>query len=107
MSPALPQENAKLIADKGLGFEILHDAGNAYADACGLRHVLPDDLRAVYGKFGIDLPAVNGDDSWTLPMPARYVVGADGRVLAADVNADYTRRPEPEDSLAALSAAGR
>lgn len=106
MAPTLPEHNAKLIADKELGFEILHDARNAYADTCGLRFTLPDELRAVYGKFGIDLAEANGDDSWTLHMPARYVVGADGRILAADVNADYTRRPEPEESLAALPGPG-
>jgi hypothetical protein len=33
-------------------------------------------------------------------MPARYVVDQDGRIRAADVNPDYTVRPEPEDTAA-------
>ena len=38
-------------------------------------------------------------------MPARFVVGQDGVVLYAEVNPDYTRRPEPEDMLPALRRA--
>lgn len=38
-------------------------------------------------------------------MPARYVVARDGTILYAEVNPDYTRRPEPEDMLPALRQA--
>lgn len=70
-------------------------------------HELPEDLIEVYRDvFELDLPAFNGDDSWTLPMPARYVVGTDGVVRWAAVNADYTVRPDPEDTLRALRDLG-
>lgn len=52
-----------------------------------------------------DLPAFNGDPSWTLPIPARYVVDRDGVILYAEVNPDYISRPEPEDMLPALRSA--
>jgi peroxiredoxin len=45
---------------------------------------------------------VNGDASWTLPMPARFVIGRDGKILYAEVNPDYTRRPDPEELIPAL-----
>ncbi len=35
-------------------------------------------------------------------MPARYVVRQDGTIADAEVNPDYTRRPEPEEVLAVL-----
>ena len=38
-------------------------------------------------------------------VPTRYVIGQDGITLYADVNPDYTRRPEPEDMLPALRQA--
>ncbi len=66
---------------------------------------LPDELKSVYRAFQIDLPTFNGDDSWTLPMPARYVIGAGGQIRAAHVNADYTRRPEPEETVVDVKAA--
>jgi peroxiredoxin len=85
-----------------LDFEILYDSGNAVAESYGLRFELPDDLRAVYAGFGIDLPKNHGGGGWELPMPARYVIGADGKVTYAVVHPDYTQRPEPEETLEAL-----
>ncbi len=58
-------------------------------------------------KFGIDLPTANGDDSWTLPMPARFVIDRSGMIRAADVDPDYTRRPEPADTVAVLRSLAR
>jgi peroxiredoxin len=58
----------------------------------GVRWTLPDDLREVYKALGADLAQFNGDDSWTLPMPARYVIAQDGAIAYAEVNAEYTRR---------------
>jgi len=56
---------------------------------------LPDYLRVAHTTLGAVLPQFNGEDSWTLPMNARYVIAQDGTIVYAEVNADYTRRPEP------------
>lgn len=45
---------------------------------------------------------VNGDDSWTLSVPARYVIGQDGVIVAADYDPDYTRRPEATKTIEVL-----
>jgi len=37
-------------------------------------------------------------------MPARYVIGTDGVIAYAEVNPDYTRRPDPDELLPVLSA---
>ncbi len=87
-----------------LSFELLRDRGNEVAKKFGLVFTLPEDLRQLYLKFGIDLPKANGDDSWTLPMPARYVIDRGGVIRAADVDPDYTHRTEPTDTVAALKA---
>jgi peroxiredoxin len=79
----------------GLGFPILGDHGGDIAAQFGVRWTLPDYLRVVQKALGADLTQFNGEDSWTLPMPARYVVAQDGTIAYAEVNADYTRRPEP------------
>ena len=88
-------------------FDLLSDPRNATASAFKLTFRLPDDLETVYRAFQIDLPAYNGDDSWTLPMPARYVIDPGGQIRAASVHADYTRRPEPDDTVAAVKAIAR
>jgi peroxiredoxin len=87
---------------KPLAFELLRDFGNHVAEAYGLAFTLPDDLREIYVKFGIDLAKGNGDGSWRLPMPARFVIDRDGIIRAVDADPDYTRRPEPSATVAVL-----
>ncbi len=102
ISPQMPDINLKLVQEKGYGFDILFDAKNEYTDKLNLRFVLPPQLQKIYGGGGIDLPKFSGDDSWSLPMPARFVVDQGGVVRYSEVNPDYTMRPEPEDTLAAM-----
>lgn len=104
ISPQKPANSRRSARENSLGFPILSDPGNGVAAAFGLRFALPDYLVDLYKKLGNNLPLVNGDDSWTLPMPGRFAIGQDGAVLYAEVNPDYTRRPEPEDLLPALRA---
>jgi len=80
----------------------LSDRGNRVAREYGLVYALPADLRGVYEGFGIRLPLFNGDDSWTLPIPARFVIGTDGIIRYAAANPDYTVRPDPAETVAAL-----
>jgi peroxiredoxin len=107
ISPQLPHHNRELIRSRSLGFEILSDAGNAVAARFGLRFALPDYLKALYATFPLDIAAYNGDASWTLPMPARFIIDRRGIIRYAQSDPDYTTRPEPEDTLAALRALGR
>ncbi len=81
---------------------VLSDQGNTIASRFGLVFRLPEDLRVIYKNFGIDLEKFNGDDSWTLPMPGRFIIDQQGTVLSKDVNPDYTIRPEPADIMNVL-----
>jgi peroxiredoxin len=104
VTPQLPEHNRTMRDKNALNFHLLTDPGNGYAATLGLRHGVDGDLRDVYKGLNIDLPRYNGDESWTLPVPARLVVDQTGVIRAADVDADYTRRPEPEDTIAKLRA---
>jgi peroxiredoxin len=86
-----------------LSFEMLRDFGNRVAEAYGLVFTLPDDLREIYLKFGIDLARGNGDGTWRLPVPARFVIDRQGIIRAVDADPDYTRRPEPAQTVEILS----
>ena len=104
VSPQLPQHNRELVRSRALGFPIVTDRGNPVATQFGLTFTLPDYLRALYATFPLDLAKYNGDALWTLPMPARFVVDRAGIIRSAESDPDYTTRPEPEDTLAALRA---
>ena len=102
ISPQTAPNRRRSEKENGLSFPILSDHRNSVANEFGLRFRLPDDLIAVYKGFGNDLTVGNGEDSWTLPMPARYVIAADGVIAYAEVNPDYTRRPDPSELLPVL-----
>lgn len=102
ISPQNAVNSRKSVRTNKLSFPILSDTHNDVAAAFGVRFALPDFLVDLYKNLKNDLPAFNGDDSWTLPMPARYVVGQDGTILYSEVNPDYTHRPEPQDMLPVL-----
>jgi peroxiredoxin len=78
ISPELPELTAAMAAQLKLTFPILWDEQSKVAEAFGLAFTLPDDLKTVYLGFGNDLAVRNGDPSWRLPVPARFVIDARG-----------------------------
>jgi peroxiredoxin len=85
-----------------LGFPILVDARNQVARQFGLVYRVPEEQQQIYRRTFVNLPFVNGDDSWELPIPATYVIGGDGSIIFAQATPDYTERPEPLDILTLL-----
>jgi peroxiredoxin len=102
ISPQLPEHNRAIANEKNLPVDILSDPGNEVAARYGLKYQMPDNLIAIYQHFGLDIPKHNGDESWTLPIPATLIIDSEGIIRYADINADYTTRPEPEETLEAL-----
>lgn len=102
ISPQLEEHNRAMAEEKKLSVEILSDPGNEVAERYGIRFALPEDLKQVYQNFGIRLEEYNGDTSWTLPMPTRLIIDRNGIIRYAEINPDYTVRPDPEDTIDAL-----
>ena len=102
ISPQLVKFNREFVEQKKYTFDLLSDPGNKVAKTFGLVYTVPEDLQKIYLQFGLDAPKHNGDDSWSLPMPARYIIDREGLVRYAEVSPDHTVRPEPEDTIAAL-----
>ncbi len=108
---AVSMQNAansrKSVRENKLGFPVLVDAGGKVSEKFGLRYSLSPETIELYRTLGNDLEAINGESSWSLPMPGRYVVGQDGVIAFAEVNPDYTHRPEPNDLLPILDQLAR
>ena len=103
ISPQTAANSRRSRRENNLTFPILSDPHNEVAAAFGLRFKLPDYLIDLYRNvFKNDLAVINGDPSWTLPMPARFVIAQDGTILYAEVSPHYTRRPDPAELLSAL-----
>jgi peroxiredoxin len=103
LSPQTAANSRRSMRDNKLEFPIISDLGNEVAAAFGLRFRFPDYLQELYKNvFKNDLAVANGEPSWTLPMPARFLIGKDNKIVYAEVNPDYTVRPDPNELLPAL-----
>ena len=105
ISPQLPEYNNRIIQQQRLNYDLLSDARNEVAKQFGLRWEMVDPLKSLYrDKFNIRLPQYNGDDSWTLPVPARFVIDQQGIIRYAEYSVDYTQRPNPDVVIEAMRA---
>jgi peroxiredoxin len=127
ISPQTVHQSYLMADQHKLRFSLLSDAGNQVARQFGLAYRVPDYQQGVYSRAFVNLPFVNGDASWELPIPATCILGTDPntdnhrdhrgtqrqdsqagataprRLLYASVNPDYTERPEPNDVLRLLA----
>lgn len=103
ISPNLPDKSLLSIEKNSLTFEVLSDIGNKISRQFGLVFTLDEQLQPLYKQFGIDIPGFNGDESFELPIPATYVVNSDGFIELAFVDAEYTKRLDPNEVIETLS----
>jgi peroxiredoxin len=101
IGPQTQRQSDFMAGQHGLPFPVLHDASNAVAEKFGLVYTVPEYHRAYYLSILVNIPFVNGEPSWRLPLPATYVISPAGRVVFAEAHADFRVRPEPEEALAA------
>jgi peroxiredoxin len=102
LTPELERYTRALHKKLNLSFDILTDLHLKTAEQFRLVFTLPDYLRELYKSFGNSLDRFHGESEYRLPIPARYVLDKQGIIRAADVNADYTIRPEPSETLRQL-----
>jgi peroxiredoxin len=108
ISPQTCRQSDFMVGQHSLTFPVLSDPGCTVAEQFGLAYNIPDYQREYYRSILVNIPFINGDDSWRLILPATYVINAAGRVVHAEAYADFRVRPEPEEVLtAALAAVGR
>jgi peroxiredoxin len=103
VSPQTPCHNRTARDEVVASFALLADPRNRVAAAYGVLVKLPPAL--IDQRSGIDLPALNGDESWALPLPARFVIGPERTIHYAEVGPDFTRRSDPLDLLRVLRRA--
>jgi peroxiredoxin len=102
LTPELERYTRALHKKLNLTFDILTDLHLKTAEQFRLVFALPDYLRDLYKSFGNALDRFHDEPEYRLPIPARYLVDEQGIIRAADVNVDYTIRPEPSKTLRQL-----
>lgn len=133
ISPQTVHQSFLMADQHKLRFPLLSDTGNQVARQFGLAYRVPGYQQEVYRRAFVNLPFVNGDDSWELPIPATYILSGSresapqnapsqqhtakqqgqpatsetrlplNAIVYAKVDADYTNRPEPAEVLARIA----
>jgi len=104
IGPQTERQSDFMVGHHGLPFPVLSDPGNEVAEQFGLVYTIPDYHRAYFKSILVNIPFVNGDETWRLPLPGTYVIARNGRIAFAEAHADFRVRPEPEAVLAAIDA---
>lgn len=104
ISPQLDKYTKQVVKKHQLTFPVLADKDNNIANQFGLTFALPARLREIYGNMGLDVPRFNGNDSWELPLPGRFIVDRKGIVRSSEVHPDHTMRPEPAEIIDIMKA---
>ena len=102
LTPESPDKSMSTIEKHELSFEVLMDNDNAVAKTYGVVFQLTDEVKDYY-ENGFGLSAYNGNDKGELPLAATYVIGTDGIITYAFLDADYRNRAEPIEVLNALT----
>ncbi len=104
ISPDRPEKVRESIAEHALNFHPLSDSQMAAARALGIAYKVDEATLQKLKSFGVDLAEASGQAHFMLPVPAVFLVGANGGITFEYVNPDYSRRIKPELLLAALRA---
>jgi peroxiredoxin len=102
VSPMTAEHSAEFAKNAELPFDVLADPGAAVAEAYGVAFELEGEGLAAYVSAGIDLPLMNGDNSWRLPAPSVFIVDREGIVRFARTDGDWRSRLEPSELVAAV-----
>lgn len=103
ISPEQPDKTISSLGVDALSFTVLSDPSNHYATKIGLVFRTPLLLRILYSFDGISLRKSQGNTKGELPIPATYIINGEHIITRAWVDADYTKRAEPQDVIDSIS----
>ncbi len=85
ISPQVERQSDFMVGQHGLPLPELSDPDCAVAAQFGLVYTVPEYLRQYYRSILVNIPFINGDESWRLPLPAAYGIGRDKTVGIAPI----------------------
>ena len=102
ISPQITRQNDFLVDQHHLPYPVLSDAGCSVAMQFGIAYTVPEYHQQQLRSVLVNIPFVNGDPGWHLPLPATFVIRQDRTIAFAQAHADFRVRPEPGEVLGAL-----
>ncbi len=102
ITPETPESAAGIIEKSGASFPIVHDKG--YTILCDYGTAFRESGAKVSAMkvAGYNIPKANGNDENVLTVPATFIIGQDGTIIAAHFDENYKERMSVKAILAAL-----
>jgi len=104
ISPQTVRHNDFTADQHALSYPVLSDPGCQVAASFGLVYTVPPSMQKHYRSILVNIPFINGEDSWRLPLPATFAIAQNGTILYAEANADFRTRPEPQAVMNSLAS---
>jgi peroxiredoxin len=105
MSTESADESILTRSKDSLEFSVLTDKDNSISKAFGVLFELTDPMIAFFKSRKLDLEKINGSKTWTLPVPATYVIDVDRKIIGHHVEIDHRKRMEPSEAINIVKAA--
>lgn len=99
VSPEKTENINKTVEKTKADFPVLWDKDNSIMESFGVNFILAKDLQEKYKKYGVDLAKANGNPSQTLPVPATFVIGKNGKIKFLHYDPDYKNRSSTKEIL--------
>jgi peroxiredoxin len=102
ITPETQKFSRELKADAKGTFPILTDMDSGYALELKIAVMMNTEMREAMTAAGWHISPFQDNDNWTLPIPATFVVGSNGRIKGRFVDPDYRKRMDIDDLLKAV-----
>jgi peroxiredoxin len=102
ISPQTVRQNDFTVTQHTLPFPLLRDESAKVAVEFGAAYSVPAAMQGYYRSILVNIPFINGEQSWRLPVPSTFVIDQNGVVRWSQGHADFRVRPEPTEVLKVL-----
>jgi peroxiredoxin len=102
ISPEKTENINKTVKKTKADFPVLWDKDNSIMESFGVNFILAKDLQEKYKEYGVDLEKDNGNSSQTLPVPATFIIGKNGKIKFLQYDPNYKNRSSAKEILEQL-----
>ena len=102
ITPEKTENINKTVEKTKAEFPVLWDKDNSIMESFGVNFILAKNLQEKYKEYGVDLAKDNGNPSQTLPVPATFIIGENGKIKFLQYDPNYKNRSSTKEILEQL-----
>ncbi|KXX71317.1 peroxiredoxin-like family protein [Flammeovirga sp. SJP92] len=104
VTPETQERFAAFASKKGFDFDLVGDPKLDIMNGFQVTFDVNEGYQEMLQKYEKDLTKINSIKKASLPVPATFIIGQDGKIIAKHYDPDYKGRMSVKDILAALES---